>query len=227
MAQQTTIKDYFPSSKLQGKGKKVTTKRPLESTTLKNKRRRVLTSSRDGKDSIPLCDIHTSLPSSLISPTTLSDKKPDPLEEATSAGVKYSNTKLNCFETSPSTVSPLRRGAECVRLALEKKILSPVSLGKDGQGREQVCETRRKLFSAEVTNNPVTTVKHSIDDFPAVKKFENKFDDDDYGISTRPVKQLITPLKKKTPDMTRSSKQVPKLKPFSSLQYDSPTKADK
>ena len=47
----------------------------------------------------------------------------------------------------PSTASPLRRGAECVRLALEKKTASPVRLeGKDDKGK---TETRRKLFSSE------------------------------------------------------------------------------
>ena len=43
-------------------------------------------------------------------------------------------------------MSPLRRGAECVRLALEKKTSSPVRLEKDNKGKTEI---RRKLFSSE------------------------------------------------------------------------------
>lgn len=110
-------------------------------------------------------------------------------------------------------MSPLRRGAECVRLALEKKTSSPVRLEKDSKGK---TETRRKLFSSEEDSG--TTDEGNGDG-------KEIFTDDD--MLPPPVKPSVAPLKRRTPDVTRNSKQAPNLKPFTSLEYDSPTKAKK
>lgn len=226
---QREVKDYFPSQKLQNRGKNSTRKRRVESLVVSgSKKRKVLTqqpSRLTPKDNRDVC---TSLPSSLFSSlsstTTNPYETPNPVkQEASPVGVKGSTTKLDCFESLPPSVSPLRRGAECVRLALEKKTSSSVSLGKEKA--PVVRETRRKLFSSEVTDDPGIKVEHSTDDeTPAVTgKAENKPSD------VQPAKQSIsgvTPLVKKSPDTT-ISKETPKLKPFTSLQYDSPTKRDK
>ena len=230
---QKEVKDYFPSQKLQNRGKNSTRKRRVESLVVSaSKKRKVLThqpsqlTSKDNKDGdIPLRNLCTSLFSSLSSTSTTKPYEiPNPVKGETSpVGVKNSTTKLNCFETLPSTVSPLRRGAECVRLALEKK-KSSVSLGKEKA--PVISETRRKLFSSEVTDDPGTKIEDStVNETPSAVavKAESKPSD------VRPAKQSIsgiTPLVKKSNDMTRS-KEAPKLKPFTSLQYDSPTKGDK
>lgn len=232
---QKTIKDYFPSRKIQDKGKGATTKRLLESSTVPRSKRRRVTKVLTGKPEEKLrssdktqdskCNITTNLRSGLSSTLTTSfcERAPDPRGEETPVN---SSIVLNCFETLPSTLSPLRRGAECVRLALEKKTSSPVTLGRDEEVKApRLNDTCRKLFSSEVSNSAGVTAKHHDDDeapLPPVKKPESKAGG---SISSTPVKQSIngiTPLKN---DKTSTrSKQVPKLKPFTSLQYDSPTK---
>ena len=160
---QKTIKDYFPSRKIQDRGKNATNKRSLESFTVpRSKRRRVtkvLTSQQEDKfshrdereDNVSLRSTRTRSTSSLRStPTASSSEILSPIREATPAGGKSSSTKLNCLETLSLTVSPLRRGAECVRLALEKKTSSPVKLGKEATSTMKgKTETRRKLFSED------------------------------------------------------------------------------
>ena len=223
---QATIKDYFPSKKIQEKRKNVNTKRSLESLNApQSKRRRVtkvLTNQREDKRE-SLCDIRTSLSSST---SINSYGAHDAVSEAAPASVKSSATNLHCFETLPTTSSPLRRGAECIRLALEKKTASPVSLGRNGKEKApMLSETRRKLFCSEVTTDHATTVKHITDDnVPVVKKAENESNNSSTYLPVNQRINGITPLKNKT---TRGSKQTPKLKPFASLVYDSPTKSDK
>ena len=224
---QATIKDYFPSKKIQEKRKNVNTKRSLESLNApQSKRRRVtkvLTNQREDKressrDIRPILSSSTSINSY--------GAHDGPVNEAAPASVKSSATNLHCFETLPTTSSPLRRGAECVRLALEKKTASPVSLGRNGKEKApMLSETRRKLFCSEVTTDHVTTVKHTTDDnVPVVKKTDNESDNSSTDLPVNQTINGITPLKNKT---TRSTKQTPKLKPFASLVYDSPTKSDK
>lgn len=236
---QKTIKDYFPSRKIQDRGKNATKKRPPESFTVPRSKRsrvtKVLTTVTDsqqadklkfkdkGKDNNPLCDIQTSL---LSTPTTSCNETPDPTREANPAGVKSCSTKLNCSETnSLSAVSPLRRGAECVRLALEKKT-SPVTLiGKDKSSR--FTETRRKLFSSEVSNDPGVEYNNDSEEIFVKKPTAAESKTDSNISSSPPAKQAVrgvSPLKKTSGII---SKRTPKLKHFTSLQYESPTKTDK
>ena len=108
---QKTIKEYFPSRKIQDRGKNATTKRPLESFTVpRSKRRRVtkvLTSQQEDKlshgdereDSISLRSTRTRFSSSLsATPTANSSEILTTTREATPAGGKSSSTNLNCCE---------------------------------------------------------------------------------------------------------------------------------
>jgi len=244
---QITIKDYFSSKKIQDRGKNASIKRPLELFTVPRRKRRRITNEkvlttltgsqradkfRDKGQDNSLCDIRTSFSSISSTPTTDCNETAGPTREAGPAGVKSCSDKPNRSETSLSTVSPLRRGAECVRLALEKKTSSPVTLGKDEKIKSsRLTETRRKLFlSEEVNVEPGTKPECNSDseeislNKPIVT--ETKSGD---NISPPPVKQAIrgvSPLKKKASDTTKISK-TPKLKHFTSLQYESPTKTDK
>ena len=237
---QKGIKDYFSSQKSQNKGgKNSTRKRLLESATVsRSKKRKVYTqpsqvqdlftskvNNKDGRNLLGnICASSLSTSSSIS--TTNCYETPDSVREAGPPGDKSSSTKLNCFETLPSAVSPFGRGAECVRLALEKTS-STVSLCKEKT--PMIGETRRKLFSPEVNDEPGIKIKHSTDkEIPSatMKKSDTA---EDKPSDIRPVKQSIsgiTPLAKKSTDMT-GSKEAPMLKPFKSLQYDSPTKGDK
>ena len=234
---QKSIKDYFPSRKIQDRGKNAAIKRPLESLTVpRSKTRRVtkvLKQQEDErnqrKDNTPVCNIRMRSSSSLSStPATNSSGVSVPSWEATGASSKPDNAKLNCLEALRS-VSPLKRGAECVRLALEKKASSSVTLAKEEAPLYN--QPRRKLFVSEGNDDPGAMVKDNkekkIKSDPAVKEPESKSEAN--GVSLAPVKPSFTDitLKNKAPDMTRSGKQGPKLKPFTSLEYDSPTKANK
>lgn len=238
---QKTIKNYFPSRKIQDRGKDAPTKRPIESFTVpRGKRRRVTKvftnqrgdQSRDQEDDNKLYDIRTSFSSSSSTPTTNFHDTPSSRREATPAGANSCTAKLNCSESLPPTVSPLRRGAECVRLALGNKTSSPVTLAKDEKGVTPVfSETRRKLFSSEVASNSQTTAEHTSNEelpIPTVNKSVtiDKSDESHSASVKRPLNG-ISLLKNTTTDRAEKNKQVPKLKPFRSLQYDSPTKTDK
>lgn len=239
---QKGIKDYFSSQKSQNKGKNSTRKRLLESATVsRSKKRKVYTQpsqvqdlftskvNNNNKDGgILLGNIcASSLSTSPSISTTNCYETPDSIGETSPPGDKSSSTKLNCFETLPSAVSPFGRGAECVRLALEKTS-STVSLCKEKT--PMIGETRRKLFSPEVNDEPGIKIKHSTDkEIPSATMKKSVTAEDKPSDIIRPVKQSIsgiTPLAKKSTDMT-VSKEAPMLKPFKSLQYDSPTKGDK
>ena len=234
---QKGIKDYFSSQKSQNKVKNSTRKRLLESATVsRSKKRKVYTQpsqvqdlftskvNNNNKDGgILLGNIcASSLSTSPSISTTNCYETPDSVGEASPPGDKSSSTKLNCFETLPSAVSPFGRGAECVRLALEKTS-STVSLCKEKT--PMIGETRRKLFSPEVNDEPGIKIK----EIPSATMKKSDTAEDKPSDIIRPVKQSISgiiPLAKKSTDMT-VSKEAPMLKPFKSLQYDSPTKGDK
>ena len=228
---QKSIKDYFPSRKIQDRGKNAVTKRPLESLTVpRSKNRRVTTKvlkqqENERKDNTPMCSIRTRSSSSLSSIPATNTGISAPVREATAANSKPDNDEQNCLETLRS-VSPLKRGAECVRLALEKKV-SSVTLAKEEASL--YSQPRRKLFISEGNDDPGAMVKDN-EETKSVSTINPEIKSETGGILLAPVKPSYTgktPLKNKTPDKTRSSKQGPKLKPFTSLEYDSPTKVNK
>lgn len=143
-------------------------------------------------------------PSSKATPVVgLSETTEGALNETTRIRPSPRSQPINA-KASPS-LSPLSRGATCLKLALDKDKLPLISRGKEQE--TSFKEARRKLFSesSEGSTRSSTKIK---DEEP----------------SSHPVNTSYVPSPMKKQQGTPDSKSTPKLNHFKALQYDSPTK---